>query len=322
MFDSLRFRAKGGVRKPFDVLGMWYVTAIVSFLVLGTFVGAFLYKKFTSPDGSTFNYSVDFTGGIQTLIAFNKPVAGEKLVAILDGQSWPGSVTREFSATEHLVRVKKEAKDVSREAELIREALSKSLGSDYKLTIKQTDSVGIATGSTLRTKSLYAVIVALLLMLLYIALRFWSFAYAMGAIVSLFHDAVVVLAFFLVFDKEISMNVIGAILAVLGYSVNDTIVIFARIRDNVAKMPDRSFYDIINISITETLSRTILTTFATLLVVASLLIFGGETLRDLSLALFIGMIFGIYSTIFIATPVLYMLYTRKSDRVVAPSIKK
>ena len=118
------------------------------------------------------------------------------------------------------------------------------------------------------------------------------------------------------------MNVIGAILAVLGYSVNDTIVIFARIRDNVAKMPDRSFYDIINISITETLSRTILTTFATLLVVASLLIFGGETLRDLSLALFIGMIFGIYSTIFIATPVLYMLYTRKSDRVVATSIKK
>lgn len=321
MFDALRFRTKGGLNQPVDVLRLWYVTAFVSLLVLGTFAGTFLYKKFTNPDGSTFNYSVDFTGGIQTLLSFNKPVAGEKLVAILDTHGWPGSVTREFSDTEHLIRVKKEAKDVSREAELIRESLEKSLGEGYTATIKQTDSVGIATGSTLRTKSLYAVIVALLLMVLYIALRFWSFAYAMGAIVSLFHDAIVILAFFLVFNKEISMNVIGAILAVLGYSVNDTIVIFARIRDNVHKMPDRSFYDIINISITQTLSRTILTTFATLLVVVALLIFGGETLRDLSLALFIGMIFGIYSTIFIATPVLYMLYTKKSDRVPTPNVK-
>ena len=105
-------------------------------------------------------------------------------------------MTREFSATEHLVRVKKEAKDVSQEAENIRQALVAGLGDGYTIDIKQTDSVGVATGSSLRTKSLWAVILALLLMLLYIALRFWSFAYAMGAIVSLFHDAIVILAFF------------------------------------------------------------------------------------------------------------------------------
>ena len=104
------------------------------------------------------------------------------------------------------------------------------------------------------------------------------------------------------------MNVIGAILAVLGYSINDTIVIFARIRENVKRLPGESMYNVINISITETLSRTILTTFATTLVVIAFFIFGGETLRDLSLALLIGIVFGIYSTIFIATPVLYMLY--------------
>ncbi len=311
MANFLRFRSQDGSVKPIDFLKYRYVSAALSLLIIATFVGAYFYRKYTSPDHHTFNYSVDFTGGIQLLLSFNKPVQGEKLVHILDEKGWPGSVTREFSSTEHLVRVKKEAKDVSQEAENIRQALLKGLGDDYAITIEQTDSVGVATGSSLRTKSLWAVILSLILMLLYIALRFWSFAYAAGAIVSLFHDAIVILTFFLIFDKEISMNVIGAILAVLGYSINDTIVIFSRIRENVKRMPNTSMYDIINISITETLSRTILTTFATTLVVIALFLFGGETLRDLSLALLIGIVFGIYSTIFIATPVLYMLYKEK-----------
>lgn len=304
MVHFLRFR-QGESFQAIDFLKYRTVSAVLSVILLATFAGAYLYKK-------SFNYSVDFTGGIQALFSFNKPVNGEKLVQILDQKGWAGSVTREFSPTEHLVRVKKEAKDVAQEAELIRQALTEGLGSDYTLTVLQTDSVGVATGISLRQKSMYAIIVSLILMLLYIALRFWSFAYAMGAIVSLFHDAVAILLLFLLFDKEISMNVIGAILAVLGYSINDTIVIFARIRENVKKMAGSSMYDIINTSITETLSRTILTTFATTLVVISLFLFGGETLRDLSLALLVGIVFGIYSTIFIATPVLYMLYTKKA----------
>ena len=233
---------------------------------------------------------------------------GKNLFKFSIQKDGPELLRENFHQTEHLIRVKKEAKDIAKESEAISKALIDGLGSDYTIKVLQTDSVGMATGSTLRTKSLYAIIVSLLLMLLYIALRFWSFAYAMGAIVSLFHDAIAILALFLLFDKEISMNVIGAILAVLGYSINDTIVIFARIRENVKKMPKASMYDIINLSITETLSRTILTTFATTLVVIALFIFGGETLRDLSLALLVGIVFGIYSTIFIATPVLYMLY--------------
>jgi len=312
MVNFLRFRPADAIARPIDFLKLWYVSVAVSVILIGSFVGTYFYKKYTTADGHTFNYSVDFTGGIQTLLSFSKPVSGEKIVSILDGAGWPGSVTREFSPTEHLVRVKKEAKDVAHEAELLKASIQKGLGDDTTISILQTDSVGVATGSTLRSNSVNAVAMALLLMVLYIALRFWSFAYAMGAIVSLFHDALVILAFFLLFDKEISMNVIGAILAVLGYSINDTIVIFARIRENAKALPNKSFYDIINISITETLSRTILTTFATLLVVFSLFLFGGETLRDLSTALLLGMAFGIYSTIFIATPVLYMLYTKKS----------
>lgn len=312
MINVLRFRQHGGTIKPIDFLKYRWISLVLSSILLGLFVGGYFYKKYTTPDHHTFNYSVDFTGGVQALFAFNKPVQGEQLVRILDAKGWPGTVTREFSPTEHLIRVKKEAKDIAKESEAISKALTEGLGSDYTMKVLQTDSVGMATGSTLRTRSLYAIIVSLLLMLLYIALRFWSFAYAMGAIVSLFHDAIAILVLFLLFDKEISMNVIGAILAVLGYSINDTIVIFARIRENVKKMPQASMYDIINLSITETLSRTILTTFATMLVVVALFIFGGETLRDLSLALLVGIVFGIYSTIFIATPVLYMLYKEKA----------
>ncbi len=308
MVNFLRLSPHSASFKAIDFLKYRYISAILSLIIVGSFFGGYFYKTRTRPDHQAFNYSVDFTGGIQVLFSFNRPVHGEKLVQILDAKGWPGTVTREFTPTEHLVRIKKETKDVAGEAEKIQKALQEGLGADYVLTREETDSVGAATGATLRTKSIYAVVIALLLMLLYIAVRFWSFAYAMGAIVSLFHDAIVILAFFMFTDKEISMNVIGAILAVLGYSINDTIVIFARIRENVKRMPTSSMYDIINTSITETLSRTILTTFATTLVVIALFFFGGETLRDLSLALLIGIVFGIYSTIFIATPVLYMLY--------------
>lgn len=290
----------------------WAASAL-SVLIFATFIGTYVYKYVTN-NGVTFNYNVEFTGGIQVLLGFSKSVPSDKLLHILETKGWQGAVTREFSSTEHLVRVKKETTDVRNEAEKIRTALQESFP-DNTVTIKQTDSLSGSMGQRLRVNSIYAVLLSLFLMLLYIAMRFWSFAYAMGAVVSLFHDAIVILAVFLLFDKEISINVIGAILAVLGYSINDTIVIFARIRENVIKLNHKPMEDVINISINETLRRTLLTTFATTLVVVALLLFGGEILRDLSLALLIGIVFGIYSTIFIATPVVLWLY--KDDRNIA-----
>ena len=124
------------------------------------------------------------------------------------------------------------------------------------------------------------------------------------------HDAFVILAFFLFFDKEISIDVIGAIAAVLGYSINDTIIIFTRIRDNLAKGSSASLATIVDESINQTLRRTLLTSFATLLGVVSMLIFGGSALHDISLALFIGIIYGTYSSIFIASPVMMWFYKK------------
>jgi preprotein translocase subunit SecF len=289
----------------------WFAVAF-SVLIFATFIGAYVYKYVTR--GTTFNYNVEFTGGIQVLLSFTKPVTGDQIAQILESKGWERPVTREFSPTEYIVRVKKEARDVQGESEKIRNALQENL-TDNTITIKATDSINVDMGAKLRTQSAYAVIISLILMLFYIAFRFLSFSYAMGAVVSLLHDAVAILTIFLLFDKEISINVIGAILAVLGYSINDTIVIFARIRENINRLPNTPMYDIINISINETLSRTILTTVATLLVVVALFVFGGEILRDLSLALLIGIVFGIYSTIYIATPVVLWLY--KDTRAVA-----
>lgn len=276
-------------------------------LTLGAFVGGYLYKMHTR--GYSFVYSVDFTGGTQVLLEFSQPVSSEKVIHVLDSAGLTGATTREFSPTKVLVRVKQFEGDAAGLA--IR--IQKLLESEFNLTvtIDQVDSVGAGIGESMRWKSTQAVAVGLLLMLLYIAFRFWSWGFAIGAVVSLFHDALLVLTIFLLFDLEISINVIGAILAVLGYSVNDTIIIFSRIRENMHKLSDTSLEHIVNVSTTETLRRTLLTSFATTLVVVSLVVFGGEVLRGLSLVLLIGFVFGTYSSIFVASPVMLLFSKRK-----------
>lgn len=284
------------------------ICAFFSFLIFAAFIGGYFYKK--AQRGEAFVYSVDFTGGTQVLLGFSEPVTSAKIASVLEHGGFPGASLREFSSQELLIRVRDFADDAKGTAERMKQTLEQALG-NISIDIKQVDSVGAGVGATLRWKSLQAVLVALLLMLIYIWWRFWSLSYAVGNVVSLFHDAVVILAFFLLFDYEISLNVIGAILAVLGYSINDTIVIFSRIRENVHRLRGRSMEEIVNISINETLRRTLLTSFATILVVIALLIFGGEALRTLSLALLVGMVFGTYSSIYIASPVMLLLYKDK-----------
>lgn len=290
MIDFLRYRT---------------ITTVFSVLIFVAFIGTFIYKQTTR--GEAFIYSVDFTGGTQVLLGFSQPVNSAQVMAVLESKGWQGATTREFSDKEMLVRVKAFENDAKGLSERMKVALEEAIP-NLTVEIKKTDSVGAGVGASMRWKSLQAIIVALLLMLLYIWWRFWAFSYAIGNVVSLFHDAVVILAFFLIFDYEISLNVIGAILAVLGYSINDTIVIFSRIRENAEKMRNVSIEKIVNISTNETLRRTLLTSFATTLVVVALLLFGGEALRTLALALLVGIVFGTYSSIFIASPVMLLFY--------------
>ncbi|MBI2775559.1 protein translocase subunit SecF [Candidatus Dependentiae bacterium] len=288
-----------------DFLKYRFLYALLSAAIIVSFVGVAAYKKMTT--GQIFNYSVEFTGGTQLLLGFEKPMKSSEVVEILEHQGWSGITTREFSDKEILIRTKDVPEDIAILGEKVRQTIQEKL-SDNTVKVLQIDSIGEGIGKALSWNSMKAVIFGLILMLIYIAWRFWSVAYGAGAVVSLFHDAIVILLFFLITGKEISMNVIGAIMAVLGYSINDTIVIFARIRDNIKHMRTGSIEHIVNVSINQTLRRTILTTGATTLVVIALLLFGGEALRDLSLALLIGIVFGAYSTIYIANPVMLLLY--------------
>ena len=180
------------------------------------------------------------------------------------------------------------------------------------ITIRESEAVGPGVGSALRWKSFMALLVAILAMLAYIAWRFWSVAFAGGAVVALLHDVLImIVAFLLLFNREISVNFMAALLMVLGYSINDTIVIFSRIREKLTTMSDASLYDIVNSSLNQTLRRTLLTSISTALVLLSMLLFGGEALSDFAFALLIGVVFGTYSSIYIASPVMMLLHSKK-----------
>ncbi len=282
--------------------------AFSGLMVVGAIGGYFYYQV---ARGHGFRLSVEFTGGTQIMLGFSEPVTVEQVRSILREKGWDNPSTREFSGNEMLVRVKEFADDAQGEAERVHKALQDSLGT-INVEVKQKESVGPAAGSMLRTKSIYLIVVVLLAMLAYIALRF-QFAFAVGAVTAIFHDAIAILAIFLLLDREMSSHAIVAIITTLGYSINDTIVIFSRIRENIVKLSSSSMEHIVNVSINETLRRTLLTSLSTALAVGSLFVIGGEALRDFSLAFLVGIIFGTYSSIYIASAIMLMFYKRRAQ---------
>jgi preprotein translocase SecF subunit len=291
----------------FDFLKYRPLVALFTLGIVGAFIGTYVYR--VNERGEAFSYSVDFTGGTQALFKFVKPVSGSQVREILERNGWKNPVLREFSAeNEIIVRVK----EFESNAEGIGERMQTALNAELPETkLLRIEGVGAGMGAELRWKSIRAVLIALIAMLMYIALTFWSSAFAIGAVVALCHDAFVMVAVILFLDHDISIDVIGAILAVLGYSINDTIVIFAQIRTNLVKMRDKSLEEIVNASLNQTLRRTLLTSFSTALTVGSMFFLGGEGLRDFSLTLLVGIIFGTYSSIYIASPIMMMLYKER-----------
>jgi preprotein translocase subunit SecF len=284
-------------------------TALSSLALMIAFVGVAVYRQQTR--GSVYTYSVDFTGGTQVLLGFEQEVDGSYVKQIIVDNGWLSANTREFGKTEVLVRVKEFDADMVGLGERMKDAVQQEMP-ENRVQILQTESVGAGVGADLRGKSVYAMSVALILMLLYIAMRFWSIAFATGAIFALIHDALVMLAIFLFLDREISINFIAAILTVLGYSINDTIVIFSQIREFMKKRKGVPLDTIVNDSLNYTLRRTMLTSISTGLPVLVMLFFGGEALQDFSLALLIGIIFGTYSSIYVASPIMMLLQPKNT----------
>jgi preprotein translocase subunit SecF len=255
-----------------------------------------------------FRYSVDFVGGTEIRVRFDQPVDAQAVRKVIHEQ-WQGTVHSVVGALELMVRVPQTPDTVSDlDKKLITAINEASVENPGK--VLQVNSISRTISDNLWSKWLKVILLSLFLLVLYLSFSF-RFAFALGAVIALAHDALIVLACFVLMDKEISIDFIGAIMAVLGYSINDTIIVFSRIRHNMKKMHGQPMYDVVNLSINERLRRTILTSFATALVVMSLFIFGGDTLRDFSLVILLGIVFGTFSSIYIASPIM-MLFAKKN----------
>ncbi|MCK5276881.1 MAG: protein translocase subunit SecD, partial [Cyclobacteriaceae bacterium] len=270
------------------------------------------------------NLGVDFTGGRSYVVAFNNPVVTSKLkVALTDDFQKAGTEVKWYGSS-HVVKVTTSylVNDESTEAdETVEKALiagiAETTGLSYILddskvddqhfSISGSSKVGATIADDIKTSSLESVLFALIAIFLYILMRFKKWQFSLGAIIALFHDVLFVISAFAIarlFGKafELDQVFIAAMLTIIGYSINDTVVVFDRIRENLAVRPHEKAIDTFNLSINTTMNRTVITSLTTLIVVLILLIFGGEVLRSFSFALFVGIIVGTYSSIFIATP--------------------
>jgi preprotein translocase subunit SecF len=256
--------------------------------------------------------SIDFAGGSLVEIKLEHPVPISDIRSLVSSAGFEGAeVTRFGAETEYLVKVKS-VEEAAAVAEQIKTTLETGI-KGQKIDIRRTESVGPKIGSELRTAMFWAVIYSLLGIVAYITWRF-EFRFAIAAIIALIHDVLFTLGFFSVAGLEVSLAVIAAVLTIVGYSLNDTIVVFDRIRENLHTRRRDNYANLVNASINETLSRTIITSLTTLLVVLSLVIFGGPVIRDFALTLLIGIGVGTYSSIFIASPVVVEWHDWKAAR--------
>ena len=262
----------------------------------------------------------DFTGGVAVQFRFEAPVDVEKARALLEDGGFGDADIQEFSgANKLLVKVKRSEGDLRAMSASLGEIFSDGLP-DNSYVVDSTSEVGPTVGKKLQRDAFWAVFVSLFGIFFYIGWRF-EFRFGMAAVVATFHDVLAVLGILFVFNKEINLLVITALLTIAGYSINDSVVVFDRIRENLKKQATakskkkEDFTPLINRSINEMLRRTIVTSGTTLLVLFALFFLGGEVIHDFSLTLIIGVIVGTYSSIFVASPLL-IVWKSKSGKLV------
>ena len=244
-----------------------------------------------------FNYGIDFAGGTLLQIRFDKSVSTTEVRNVLSEFNLSQSTIQNLSENEFVIRTEKIDSEQRKE---ILTAFKENL---TDLEVLRVETVGPVIGENLKKLALYALLFAFIGIILYITMRF-EFKFSIISILALLHDCLIVLGIFSLLQKEITISIIAAVLTIIGYSLNNTIVILDRLRENIKFKTKEPFDNLINLSINQSLSRTINTALTTVLPVLALYFFGGNILSDFALALFIGMIAGTYSSIFIASPLL------------------
>lgn len=256
-----------------------------------------------------FVYGIDFAGGIEMQVQFDKPVEVAKVRSFTADMGYKGASVQALGEdNEYLIRLESlEGKNEKETNDMINAMIGKvtaGLGTSFQESapkVRRVDSVGPQIGDELKKNGLLSVLYSLLMILVYVGLRF-DYKYAPGAVFCLFHDAIITLGVYALFGREVNVQTMAAILTIIGYSLNDTIVTFDRIRENREKYKFADFKELINISINETLSRTLLTSVTTLLAVMAMYFLAGGVIKDFAFTLAIGVVVGTFSSIYIASP--------------------
>lgn len=281
----------------FDFLGRRKAALAFSLLLIVITIATLVYKK--GP-----NYGIDFVGGTLVHVKFSENISIDKLRESLSGLDLGDLLVQDFGEGEgeYLIRVEKGSGDTEKLSLVIKGKLHEIFGAE-SYDVRRVEMVGPQVGSDLKRQALMAILYAMVGILIYVTLRF-EFRYALGAIIAIAHDVIITVGAFAVTGFEISLPVIAAILAVIGYSLNDTIIVYDRIRENIKKVKPGEEEACINKSVNETLSRTLLTSFTTLIVVLALFFYGGGVIHNFAFALLVGVVIGTYSSIFVASPAL------------------
>lgn len=254
---------------------------------------------------------LDFTGGTLIEVSYQQPVALKPIRKLLADAGYQDSTVQHFGeASEVLVRLPPQEKDKDKIGSQVLQVLSD--GSTEEVKLRRTEFVGPQVGDELRDQSGLAMLVAMGFMLVYVGFRF-QLKFAIGAVTALFHDVIIVLGAFSLLGLQFDLTVLAAVLAVIGYSLNDTIVVSDRIRENFRNIRKGHAEEIINTSLNQTLGRTLVTSATTLLVLIALYLFGGELIKGFSVALLIGVTVGTYSSIYVASNVLLAMGISKED---------
>ncbi|MGB5305237.1 MAG: protein translocase subunit SecF [Gammaproteobacteria bacterium] len=286
-----------------DFMGKRQIALVLSGVMLVIAIGAIAMRGL--------NLGVDFTGGTLVEVGYPAAVDLESVRGALSGSELGQTQAQHFgSSREVLIRIAPQEGKAS--AQLSEDVLSALHQQDPAVEMRRVEFVGPQVGEELTEQGALAMIYALIGILIYIMVRFqWRFA--PGAVIALVHDVLFIVGFFALFQLDFDLTVLAALLAVIGYSLNDTIVVFDRIRENFRRMRKGTAVDVVNTSINQTLSRTLITSFTTLLVVVSLFIFGGEVIHGFALALILGVVVGTYSSIYVASTATLALGVSKAD---------
>jgi preprotein translocase subunit SecF len=261
------------------------------------------------------NYGIDFAGGMMIQLKFQEQTSIKDIRKVLKEIDLGDSVIQRFGDpgdNEVLIRVEKKVADLENLGSIVEQEMEKVF-SKGSFEVRRVEMVGPKVGKDLRQKGIMAILWAMLGILLYIAWRF-ELKLAVGAVVAVFHDILITIGIFSLTNREIDLTIVAGLLTIAGYSINDTIVLFDRFRENLRLIRKFSYKDLLNKSINEVLSRTLLTSLTTLLVTLILLLLGGEVIRGFAFALTIGVLVGTYSSIFVASPVVFAWYNFAQHR--------